>query len=214
MAEHDTAIEDTPRVLDTYAVAYAFILLFLVPGAWAIRSLPFRTYTFEYVSLVTVPFVLGLLAVFLTDTRESLKTIAVRSAVLTPLILVSGVAVMFTSSLLMWPISPLLKEEYRAVTTPIAASLLIALAVPLVVALVRRWRSPFELRAAIQAAVLLAALVLAGVVAYVSVFDVGRLGAIAASARKDVVIYIVGALVWYLPSVGISAGVWRRLGLV
>lgn len=214
MTEHDVTISEEPRVLDTYAVAYAFILLFLVPGAWAIRALPFRTYSFTYVALVTVPFVLGLLAVFLTDSRESLKTIAVRSAVLTPLILVSGVAVMFTSSLLMWPISPLLKEEHRAVTTPIAALLLVALAVPLVVALIRRWRSPLELRTVIQAAVLLGALVLAGVVAYLSVFDVGRLGEIAKAARKDVVIYIVGALVWYLPSVGISAGVWRRLGLV
>jgi hypothetical protein len=33
-------------------------------------------------------------------------------------------------------------------------------------------------------------------------------------ARKDIVIYIIGGLVWYGPAFGISAGVWRRTGLV
>jgi hypothetical protein len=33
-------------------------------------------------------------------------------------------------------------------------------------------------------------------------------------ARKDVVIYIIGGLTWYLPSFAIAAGVWRRIGVV
>lgn len=214
MAEQALPAEDTPRVFDTYAVAYAFILLFLVPGALTIARLPFRTYTFAYVSLITVPFVLGLLLTFLTDTREPLKTIAVRFAVLTPLIVVSGVAVMFTSSILLWPINKFLGPAFREASTPVAAAILVALAWPLVVAVVRRVRAPFDARTAFQALAMVLALLLAGAVVYLSVFEVGRLGEIAQAARKDVVIYIIGALVWYLPSFGISAGIWRRLGLV
>lgn len=214
MTDTTMPAEDTPRVLDTYAVAYSFILLFLVPGALAIARLPFRTYTLAYVSLITVPFVLGLLATFLTDSRESLRTVAIRWAVLTPLIVVSGVAVMFTVSILLLPINRFLGPEFRGVVTPIAGALLVGLALPLVLGLIRRARAPFDARTAIQALAMLLALLLAAAVIYLSVFEVGRLGEIAKAARKDVVIYIVGALVWYLPSFGISAGVWRRLGLV
>lgn len=206
--------EDTPRVMDTYAVSYAFILLFLVPGALLIARLPFRTYTFSYVSLVTVPFVLGLIATFLTDSRESARAIAVRCAVLIPLIIVSAVGVMFTSSIFLLPINRFLGPEFRAVVTPIAGALLVALVLPLVIGIFRRVRAPLNVRTLVQALAMVLALLLAVVVVYLSVFEVGRLGEIAKSARKDVVIYIVGALVWYLPAFGISAGVWRRLGLV
>lgn len=212
--EPEALADDTPRVLDTYAVAYAFILLFLVPGALLIRQLPFRTYTFTYVSLITVPFVLGIFATFLTDTREPLKTVLLRTAILTPLIVVSGVAVMFTASIALYPISRFLGPQFRELTTPIAGAILVALASPLAVAVVRRLKTPASLKTVTQGVAMVLALALAAVVVYLSVFEVGRLGEIAKMARKDVVIYIIGALVWYLPSFGISAGVWRRLGLV
>ncbi len=206
--------EDCPRVGDTYAVAYAFMLLFYVPGVLALGRLPFRNYNLVYVSLVTLPFLLGLVLTFLTDSRDSLRTVAIRTLVLTPLSLVSGVAVMFTSSFLLVPINTFLGPEYRAVTTPIAGALLIALVAPLAIGIVRRVRSGFEPRAAFQALAMAAALVMAAIVVYLSVFEVGRLGEIARLGRKDMVIYTIGALVWYLPSFGVSAGVWRRLGLV
>jgi len=135
-------------------------------------------------------------------------------AALTPLILMSGVVVMFTSSFLLVPINTFLGPEYRAITTPIAGALLLALVAPLVAGVWRRLRAPLDARTAFQGLAMVGALVLAGVVFYLSVFDVGRLGEIAELARKDLVIYIIGGLVWYLPSFGISAGVWRRLGLV
>ena len=59
--------------------ALRLTLVFLVPGAVSIASLPFRDYTFAYVSLVTVPFVLGLLATLLTDSRDPLKTQLIRA---------------------------------------------------------------------------------------------------------------------------------------
>jgi len=200
-----------PRVSDTYALVYAATLLFLVPGAIAIGQLPFRTYTPQYVSLVTVPFLLGLFFTFLTDSDDSAKRVAIRIAVLSPLIIVSGVAVMFTSSIFLLPINQFLGPEYRALTTPLAGLLLVGLASPLVFAVVRRVRSAFQWRAFVQGLVLIAALALVGVVAYMSVWQVGTLGDI---ARKDIVIYIIGGLVWYGPAFGLAAGIWRRTGLV
>ncbi len=204
----------SPRISDTYAVSYAFMLLFLVPGVLSIAKLPFRTYTFAYVSLVTVPFVLGLALTFLTDSRDPLPTVFKRIAILTPLILMSGVTVMFLSTFLLVPINTFLGPEYRAITTPIAGVILTVLVAPLVMAIWQRLRIPPDVRTVFQVLAMLAALLLAAVVVYLSVFEVGRLGEIAEVARKDLVIYVIGGLVWYLPSFGISAGVWRRLGLV
>ncbi|MDZ4168274.1 MAG: hypothetical protein U1E26_01275 [Coriobacteriia bacterium] len=206
--------DEAPRVLDTYAVSYAFMLLFLVPGVLAIAQLPFRTYTFSYVSLVTVPFLLGIALTFFTDSRDPFKTVALRILILTPLIVISGVTVMFLSTFLLLPVNAFLAPEHRAIATPVAGAILVALVSPLVVGIVRRLRRPIDARSMFQALAMLAALALAAVVVYVSVFQVGRLGEIADLVRKDLVIYIIGGLVWYLPSFGISAGVWRRLGLV
>lgn len=215
MTEHvEAALAEEPRILDTYALVYAFLLLFLVPGAVAIRQLPFRTYTFTYVALVTIPFVLSLVATFLTDNHDDIKRSLTRVAVLTPLVVLTGVAVLFTSSLFLLPINSLLGPENRALTTPLAALLLVGLASPLVIALVRRARTRFDARTAVQAIALVLAVALVGVVVYLSVWSVGTLGAISEAARKDVVIYIIGGLVWYGPAFGISAGVWRRTGLV
>lgn len=205
------AVAEEPRISDTYALVYAATLLFLVPGSIAIGQLPFRTYTATYVSLVTVPFLLALLFTFLTDSRDSAKTVALRIAILSPLIIMSGVAVMFVSSMFLVPINTFLGPEYREITTPIAALLLVGLASPLVMALVRRARTSMNWRAFVQGIVLVAALALVAWVVYMSVWQVGALGDI---ARKDIVIYIIGGLVWYGPAFGISAGVWRRTGLV
>jgi len=212
--EVTAAVAHEPRVSDTYALVYAFILLFLVPGSIAVGRLPFRTYTFQYVALVTVPFVLGLLLTLLTDSRDDARTVLVRIAVLTPLVVLSGVAVMFTSSLFLLPINQFLGPEYRQVTTPLAALLLVGLASPLAIALVRRVRQGLDVRTMLQSAALVFALAVVAYVVYISAFQVGMIGELAREARKDVVIYIIGGLVWYGPAFGISAGVWRSTGLV
>ena len=202
---------DAPRVFDTYALVYASILLFLAPGALAITRLPFRTYTFAYVSLVTIPFVLGLAFVFFTDSRDSVRTKLLRTAILTPIIVITGVTVLFTSSLLVLPISLVVKPQFHAETTWPAILLLVALASPLLPALWRRLRAPFTAARIAQAVVILFAIVLVSAVTYLSIIPTRT---IATMFRKDVMIYIVGGLVWYLPSFGISAGVWRKVGLV
>lgn len=202
---------DTPRVLDTYAVFYALSLVFLVPGALSIANLPFRDYTFAYVSLVTVPFLLGLVATLLTDSRDPIKTQLVRIVVLVPIILLTGVTVLFTSSFIVLPISQVLTPSSFNVAGLIAMVALIALAAPLVPALIRRFMRPLEWRSVVQVLALLFAIAIVTTVAVLT----GRPDrTLATMQRKDVMIYIVGALVWYLPAFGLAAGVWRRIGLV
>ena len=91
--------------------------------------------------------------------------------------------------------------------TYIAPALLVLLALPLVPALVRRLRLPLGWRSVVQ---LLALLFGIAVVVGVVVLTLRPDRTLATMERKDVMIYIVGALVWYLPSFGIAAGVWRR----
>jgi hypothetical protein len=202
---------EAPGILDTYAVLYALSLVFLVPGALSIASLPFRDYTFAYVSLVTVPFVLGLLATLLTDSRDPLKTLLIRAAVLVPIIILTGVTVLFTSSFIVLPISQVLTPSGFDVAGPIAMASLIVLALPLVPALIRRFGLPLGWRSVLQILALLFAI---AVVVGVVILTLRPDRTLATMQRKDVMIYIVGALVWYLPSFGLAAGVWRRVGLV
>lgn len=217
MPEESTeTIQPLPRVVDTYALVYAFVLLFLVPGAALLARLPFGddrsgTYSFTYVSLVTLPFVFGLVTAFLAENRDGMRAGLIRAAVLTPLVVISGVAVMFTSALAIVPVSGFIRPENFGVITPIAVGLLIAVASPLLVALVRKIR---DLRGAIdwvQTIVIAAAVALVATVAYLTLTSAGAVGT---AARKDTVIYVIGALTWYLPSFGLAAGIWRRVGLV
>ncbi len=202
---------EPPSVLDTYALLYGFSLLFLVPGALSIGNLAFRDYTFAYVSLVTVPFLLGLLATLLTDSREPIKTLLVRALVLTPIIVLTGVTVLFTSSFIVLPISQVLTPAGFDIAGPIALVTLILLAIPLVPALIRRLRLPLGWRSVAHIVALLFAI---AVVVGVVVLTLRPDRTLATMQRKDVMIYIVGALVWYLPSFGVAAGVWRRVGLI
>jgi hypothetical protein len=203
--------EDRPRVLDTYALVYAFTLAFLLPGAISIARLPFRTYTFAYVAPVTLVFVFGLAATFFTDSHDGFKTLALRTAVLTPLVLLTGVGVLFTAALGVVPISDYIKPEYFDTTKWVANALLLLLASPLVVAFVTRLRKPFDVQRVLQLAAIVFAVAVVATVAYLSVSPGHELFTM---VRKDVMIYIVGGLVWYLPSFGIAAGVWRKVGPV
>ena len=209
----EVAVEqtDAPRVLDTYALVYASILLFLAPGALAITRLPFRTYSFAYVSLVTIPFLLGLAFVFFTDSADSTRTKLLRTAILTPIIVLTGVTVLFTSSLLVLPMSFFVRPEFHTDTIWPSITLLVALASPLLLALWRRLRAPFSCVRIVQAIIIVLAVAMVAFVVYLSIIPERT---IATMVRKDVMIYIVGGLVWYLPSFGISAAVWRRVGLV
>ncbi len=212
MSESSTAsVEQAPGFFDTYALVYAFTLAFLAPGVALLAGLPFRTYTFQYVALVTVPFLLGLLATFLTDSSDPLKRNLLRSAILIPLASVTGVTVLFTGSLSVLVVTPLLGDHNFAATTPFAVAGFAVLALPLVFALVTRLRTKLTWHSGVQILAIACALAIVG---YVLFLMMSGAGVLKATARKDLVIYITGALTWYLPSFGIAAGAWRRVPLV
>ena len=206
---------EEPRVLDTYSVAYALALLFLVPGVSLMTRLPFGddrsgTYSFAYVSLVTVPFLLSIVTTFLLDTTEGVKRTAIRIAVLTPLVLLTGVTVMFGVSMIMIPASKFLGIADQGLSVGWWVGLAVV-AAPLVVYLVRHMAHPGGWRGAVE----LTAVALATIgISMLAVFSFGFDVDIYAMVRKDVVIYLVGAMSWYAPSFGLAAGLWRRSGLV
>ena len=209
-----TAVEaqpDTPPILDTYSLVYAFTWAFLVPGLALLNTQPFRTYDFAYVSYVTVPFLLGMLATFLTDSGDRGAALWTRVAVLTPLSIVCGVGVLWTLALTVVPISPYLQPQNYAFTTPLTVLLLIAIASPLAWSVWRRVTRALTWQSVVQIAVLLVALATVAGLGYM-MFQPGD--AVRSFARKDITIYITGSLMWYLPSFGIAAGIWRKLGVV
>lgn len=215
MGETEIITAEEPRVLDTYSAVYAFILLFLLPGVALMSRLHFgddraSSYTFEYVSLVTVPFLLGLVVTFMTDDTDGWRRAALRAVILTPLVVMTGVTVMFGASMLMVPASKLLGIAGQGLSVAWWGGFALVSA-PLVISFVRRVRKPGGILGVIQ---LLAIGLALALIVGLTIFSFGMDANIYELVRKDVVIYVVGALSWYAPSFGLAAGWWRRSGLV
>lgn len=201
----------TPPVLDTYSLIYAFSWAFLIPGLALLNTQPFRTYDTAYVSYVALPFVLGMLATFLTDSRDRGVALWARVGILTPLSLVTGIGVLWTLALTAVPISPYLEPQNYRFTTPFVVGLLLLIAGPLAWSLWRRLTHRLTWQSVVQVLVLLVAVATVARVGYM-MFQPDN--ALRSLARKDITIYVTGSLMWYLPSFGIAAGVWRKLGIV
>lgn len=210
-----TPSAEEPKVLDTYSVVYSFVLLMLVPSMLYLQSLPFTEarhtiYTFGYVSAVTVPFLLGLILTFTTDSRDTVRTVVLRILILTPLIVLTAVTVLFTSALVVMPVAKHLGFRNQGLSPFFWTSLAIV-AAPLFPALGRRIRAIADPRTALQAFSIAVSIALVLGLAY---FTLVMNGDYSVVARKDAVIYVVGALTWYAPSFAIAAGAWRRTGLI
>jgi hypothetical protein len=202
---------DTPPFFDTYSLVFGYSWAFLIPGLLLLNTQPFRTYDFAYVTYATLPFLLGMLATFLTDSREPRGVVLRRTLILTPASLVCGVGVLWTLALTVIPISPYLLPQNYAFTTPITVALLFAIASPLLWAIWRRMTRKLSVTSAVQIAVMVVAVATVGWLGYL-MFQPDN--AVRTFARKDIMIYVTGALMWYLPSLGIAAAALRRLGVV
>jgi hypothetical protein len=81
----------------------------------------------------------------------------------------------------------------------------------MLVSLVSRIREGLSAVGLVQIAALLAVL---GVVAWVVVLTLDSGGTLGTFLRKDTVEHFIGAFTWYLPALGLAAGIWRAVGLV
>jgi hypothetical protein len=201
-----------PRVLDTYGLTYAFTALFLVPGLFMIDRWSIEAFSFGYLALITAPFLLGPAAVFAMDSKDGPRAVAIRSAVLAPLVAFTGVTIVFVVMMIVLP--PLsffiVRENFDALTLLFVA-LVVLLAAPMLVSLASRIREGYSPVGLVQIAALLAVL---GVVAWVIVLTLDSGGTLGTFLRKDTVEHFIGAFTWYLPALGLAAGVWRAVGLV
>ena len=201
-----------PRVLDTYGLTYAFTALFLVPALFIVDLWSVETFSPGYLALIVAPFLLGPATVFAIDSKDGPRTVAIRSAVLSPLVAFTGLTIVFVAMMILLPpLSLVLEPENFGGLTLLFVAIVVLLAAPMVLSLVSRVREGFSAVGLVQIAALIIVL---GLVAWVVVmtFDPGR--TLGTFMRKDTVEHFIGAFTWYLPSLGLAAGVWRATDLV
>lgn len=205
---HDTE----PRVLDTYALIYAFGMSLMVPALFVIERAGFVRYEPGFLALVLGPLFIAIAATFLTDAEEDLVQRVKRIAILTPLILLAGVTILFVAEIvIVLPVSIVLVPENFDVLTPFFAASLALVAAPLLFALGRRIRGRVSVGKALQVTALVTAL---AIVIWTLAMTLGEGRVLGTFMRRDLLDYFAGSLTWFLPSFGLAAGLWRRIGIV
>lgn len=201
-----------PRVFDTYGLVYAFTALFFIPALFIIDRTAIAPFSLPYLILLAGPFFLGPATVFVLDSRDSARAISIRVAVLAPLSAFTGLTVVFLAMMLIIPpLSLFVVPENFSVLTVVMSATVVLLAAPLIVSLVSRARERFSVRSLVQIVVLLAAL---GVVGWIVVMTFDASKTLGTFLDEDLVDHFMGAFTWYLPGLGLAAGVWRRTGIV
>jgi len=200
-----------PRVLGTYGLVYACTALLLAPALFLIDTLSIDVFTPAYLALIVGPFVLGPAVVFATDSRDDARTLAIRSAVLAPLVALTGVTLLFLAMMLIViPLSVFLVPENFAVMTVLSAITVIILAAPMAFSFISTIRQGFSARGLVHLAVLATVMVIVGWVVVMTLDSGDTLGTF---MRRDMVGHFAGAFTWYLPSFSLAAGVWRQTGI-
>jgi hypothetical protein len=201
-----------PRILDTYGLTYAFTALLLVPALFIVDRMLIETFSAAWLALVSGPFLLGPAIVFALDSKDGARTCSVRCAVLSPLVAFSGVTIVFVAMMLLLPVlSLVLEPENFGPISILFVALVVLLASPMVLSLVSRIREGLSIVGLVQ---IVALVIVLGMVAWVVVmtFEEGR--ALGTLMKKGNVEHFIGAFTWYLPSLGLAAGVWRATELV
>jgi len=203
---------DTPRVLDTYGLVYAFTALFFIPALFVVDRFSVEPFSPTYLALLATPFLLGPAVVFALDSRDGARTVAIRSAVLAPLVAFTGVTILFVAMMLIIPPLSLfvIPENFRVLAVLMAATVVL-MASPMVLSLVARVREGLSARGLVQIGVLVAVL---GVIVWMIVMTFDPGDTLATFLGKDIVDHFIGAFTWYLPALALAAGFWRRTGIV
>lgn len=196
----------SPRLLDTYALAYAFGSVWLAVAVLGLGTQPAGSFNGVYDALLVMPPVLTALCVLLAGPAGRLRTLPLRAAVLA---VVSGI-VSVVSTVVLTPVLVLMFRQgvgrNLPLTGTISAASIIVVASPMVVALVRAMREGRFGRVAI----LLAGVGVTGV-ALAMAFAPG--GALASLLRVDQGEIVMITVSWWLPVYALTAGFARRLGM-
>lgn len=202
----------TPSMLDTYGMTYAFTALLLVAGLFTIDRLSIVMYSPAYLAFIAGPFLLGPAIVFAIDSPGTAHAVLRRSAVLAPLTLLTGVTLLFLAMIvIILPLSFWVMPHYSNSLTPLFVGALVLAAAPMVVSFVSRIREGLSVSGLIQMAVLL---VVAAVVAWIIVETYAPGDTLYTFLRKDVSKHFTGGFAWYLPALGLAAGLWRRADII
>jgi hypothetical protein len=199
-------VDAEPRMLDTYALLYAFTLLWTVPALLALSFVRLYSYTPLYTLLVALPPGLGVASLLLGEKREGSWGSLVGRIVLLTVLSVAGSVLFIFVGMLGLPIVIDWVVAHLHGTGPFAIVLLGLAAAPLAVVLVREARRGSW----VHAAVLAVAIAVVGVVLYTSATP-SRL--LVDAVRKDQMSFFMGSLSWYLPAYGLAGAICRRLGL-
>jgi hypothetical protein len=92
-----------PRVLDTYGLTYAFTTLFLVPGLFMIDRLSVDAFSLRLPGAHSRSLPAGARDRLRHRLTRHSRTVAVRSAVLAPLVAFTGVTIVFVTMMLLIP---------------------------------------------------------------------------------------------------------------
>lgn len=201
----DETPDETPGVLDSYSLIYAFTLLWTVAALALLAGVRMYSYTPAYTALMVLPPGLGVTSVLLTERHGSWRSLLGRATLLTVLAAAGSVALIF-GGMLTLPVVIDWVVSHLSGAAPFAIGLLALMTAPLLVTLVREARAGRWLRAG----VIVVAIALVGVTLYTSATP-SRL--IVDALRKDQMSFFMGALNWYLPAYGLAGAILRRLGL-
>jgi hypothetical protein len=200
------ADESTPAFWDTYALLYAFALLWLGAALLVLGTLPMYSYSDAYAALVALPPAAGMISLLLTDrVRPGWRVLLGRAALLIAFATTGSIALIFLVVMLI-PIVAGLIPSHLDLFGAFSVVSLVAVSAPLVPVFVRMVRG----REWLRAGVLLLALAGVGVVLYLTLAP-GKV--LVTALRKDQVSFLVGGLTWYLPAYGAAGAICRTVGL-
>ena len=203
---------ETPRILDTYGLVYAFTALMFIPALFVVDRFSVEPFSPAYLALLAMPFLLGPAVVFALDSTDGARTVAIRSAVLAPLVAFTGVTILFVAMLLVLPVLSLFlsPDNFRVIAVVMAVTVVV-LASPMVLSLVNRFREGLSPAGVVQVTALVAVL---GVIAWMIVMTFDPGDTLGTFLGKDIVDHFIGAFTWYLPAFALAGGIWRRTGIV
>jgi len=210
----DASIErDTQplRFRESYALLYSFTLALYVPAIIALRTQPYYSYNFLYLTLMTLPPILAMVAmVFLHDRSATPVRTAAKGLLFAIVSMIGGAGVFLTSSFFLVFLGPAFESHEFGPLQIGVGIIMVLLAVPLLRTVYTRARTLTVV------GVLEAVLVLASVIAFAWIGWVilSQQGTLSDMLRKDQVSYLVGGVLWYIPAYSLVGTLIRSSGVL